>query len=76
LRTIPCRRYAHPGGCTWVEVVGPPVGVDGEGALLIRKVDTDAAGAEVAVWTYAWNGTGMLARVTRPDGQSVTFTGC
>jgi RHS repeat-associated protein len=46
---------------------------DGEGNL-IRKVQRPANGGPERVWTYAWNGGGMLARVVRPDGAEVTFT--
>ena len=41
---------------------------DPEGNL-IKKIEPDGA-----VWTYAWNGAGMLASVTRPDGHVVSFT--
>jgi RHS repeat-associated protein len=46
---------------------------DGEGNL-IRKVETPDGGGPARVWTYAWNGAGMLAKVVRPDGAEVTFT--
>lgn len=50
---------------------------DAEGNL-VKKVEL-AAGAGpdsmdgARVWTYHWNGTGMLAKVVRPDGDEVTF---
>jgi RHS repeat-associated protein len=41
---------------------------DAEGNL-IRKIEE--GGKE---WHYSWNAAGMLSRVTRPDGEAVTFT--
>jgi RHS repeat-associated protein len=41
---------------------------DSEGNL-VKRVDPDGA-----VWLYAWNGSGLLARVTRPNGHTVEFT--
>jgi RHS repeat-associated protein len=43
---------------------------DPEGNL-VRKLETDAGGQELSVWTYHWNGAGMLAKVVRPDGDAV-----
>lgn len=41
---------------------------DPEGNL-VRKTEPDGA-----TWLYAWNGAGLLASVTRPDGHVVSFT--
>ncbi len=41
---------------------------DPEGDL-IEKHEPDGR-----TWRYEWNGSGMLAKVTRPDGSAVTFT--
>ena len=51
-------------------------GYDAEGNLT-AKIETPA-GATLGdpgerVWTYAWNGAGMLAKVVRPDGDAVEF---
>ena len=36
---------------------------------LVEKIDPSGA-----VWRYEWNGAGRLSRVTRPDGNTVTFS--
>ena len=52
---------------------------DAEGNLA-KKTEVDTAPPSPApapaarVWTYHWNGAGMLTKVVRPDGESVTFT--
>ena len=49
-----------------------PVRVDPEGNLL-RKIELPAGNGSARVWSYTWNGAGMLASVVRPDRDQVRF---
>lgn len=42
-----------------------------EDGRLVRKTERGAQGARV--WTYAWNGAGLLAAVGSPDGRVIEF---
>ncbi len=63
------RRYGPAGQLLAQSTVAGEItyAYDPEGNL-IEKCESNGA-----VWRYAWNGAGMLAKVVRPDGTEVTF---
>jgi len=47
---------------------------DDDGNLSRKVIQPAVEGAAARVWLYGWNAAGLLTKVTRPDGEDVTFT--